>query len=152
VGAGPVQDPGDVPGVKPGLRHIAGGLLDRGSRALDTGHDDPGIGERAGEQPDAAVQVQGALAWPGRQSFQHCGNEGVGGLRVHLPKAVSAHVPPAARGGFLDDARITRSDPHRPGCRHGSDHLGALGGVGRNTRQGPDGDQAAVVRQRDNVV
>ena len=84
-----------VPGVLD--RALAG--LDAEDRALVA----DAVGERAGEEADAAVEVEGHVALARHQALHDGLDEGVGGLRVDLPEAAVADAVGAVVGALADE-------------------------------------------------
>ena len=70
-------------------RQVGPGVLARGAVGLHGDH--PGTGglaDEPGEQPDAGVEVERALAGLGVEQVEHRPDQDAGRLGVHLPEAV----------------------------------------------------------------
>lgn len=74
----------------------------------------------AGEQADAAVEVEGHVVLAGQQALHDGADQGVGGLRVDLPEAAGADAVGAVVGTLADegaavdavDAAVALVDAH----------------------------------------
>jgi hypothetical protein len=95
--------------------------LDRLLARLDAEHRagvlDP-LGERASEEPDAAVQVEGHVAPARHQALHHGLDQQVRGLQMDLPEAARALSSPAAPSSWPTPlAFLTVRSGSLAGCR-----------------------------------
>ena len=179
------QRPVDPVGEQLDLRQVGEvglGVVDRGPVALDGDHvagRPDRLGERAGEQPDPGVEVDGPLPRLRLQAAEHGVGQRVGRAGVHLPEAGAGDLPVAAGGTLVEHGAAVGEDPvvggadqpellagagddrldaHRPGrVRRTRGRVGARGDHGQVGVADPaavDGDDVvgAVLAQPDGAV
>ncbi|CAL2070883.1 protein of unknown function [Streptomyces murinus] len=103
-------DAGEVGQVVAGVLDGAFAGLDAEDRTLVA----QAVGEGAGEEADAAVEVEGHLALARQQALHHRGDEGVRRLRVDLPEAAGADPVGAAVRALADEGAAVHA-VHAPG-------------------------------------
>ena len=138
-------------------RRLCRASPDRRPTGLDPPDLAAGVGQCAGEQPDAAVEVERPLARLRLQPVDHRVHQGLGGGRMDLPESVGRHPPVAAGGPFGQRgwfrARPSLEERRPSGRARGGDQLGARRpGPPGHRRRTRIGDRASLRRQRDHLV